>query len=222
MGAETPKEAPKEPVKAEQKTETKPNEPLKAEAPKADQAKDGSQSETAPLPTYEAFKLPEGVQLEQKSLGEFTTELGSFEQKIAQMTPEDRHKAVQDFGQSLVNRYVSETKQTVQRLNDFYTSEFAKQISGWKDAFMKDPDMGGEKSTATLNSALEFIRTHGGTETQQKELKSMLNATGVGNHPAFIRLLSTAGIALKEGKPLPGKTGASPPQKPWEKMYGKS
>lgn len=207
---EQPAEAVKQPeakkdAPPEQKTESKPGE----------QNKEGSQSE-APLPTYESFKLPDGYTADEARLGEFTKDLGEFEK----LTKAD-HAEVQKLGQKLVDKHVAELQTTVQRINEYYQTAFEKQKTDWKDSFEKDPEWGGPRKEATINSALEFIRTHGGSQEQQNEFRQLMNQTGIGNHPALIRLLARANTALKEGSPVPASAPAKAPQSKIERRYGK-
>lgn len=203
-------------------------EPAKQDAKPAEEAKkpdaepkkeEAAQSvEPAPLPTYDPFKLPEdlGITYEEAGLGEFTKELAEFQVK----TKADQ-KEMQAFGQKLIDRHVSELRTTVNRLNDFYMNEFEKQKAEWRDAFEKDPELGGNRRDTTISSALEFIRTHGGTPEQQKEFRTLMDQTGVGNHPAMIRILAQAARAMSEGKPLPAAKPVQTQSKV-AKRYGSS
>lgn len=183
----------------EVKTEgEKPKEEIKpADEKKTDEVKkdEGKQSdEPAPLPTYE-FELSEDSPLDKDKLTDFTKDLAEFET----LTKAD-HAEMQKFGQKMVDRYVAE----VQRLNDEYINAWEQQKNDWKDSFVKDPEIGGNRQTTTINSALEFIRTHGGNETQQQEFRKLMDTTGIGNHPAMIRVLANAMNANREGSPIPG------------------
>lgn len=205
------------PVEAPKPTET----PESAEAPKPEGEKkeEGGQSdEPAPLPSYEPFTLPEEVKLEEARLGEFTNLLGEFEGK----TKAD-HAEVQQLGQKLVDFHVTEVKQAVDTLTKYWQTSFERQKTEWKDAVMKDPELGGNRFQTTIDSALTFIRTHGGSEAEQAEFREMLNDYGVGNHPAMVRLLSKAGRAMSEGQPLAAlKPVPNAPKSKTEALYGKA
>ncbi len=177
---------------------------------------EGSQSEEpAQLPTYEAFTLPEDVKLDDEKLGEFTKELAQFETD----TKAD-HAKMQQFGQKLLDRYVAETQDNNKRLVEYFTNTWEKQKSDWKEAFEKDPEIGGNRKDTTVNAALEFIRTHGGNETQQQEFRDLMESTGIGNHPAMIRLLAKANMAMAEGKSLPATKVAPETRSKIDKRYG--
>lgn len=203
---------PPEAPKPEEKKDAAPA----AEAPVEPKKEEGNQSvEPAPLPTYEAFTVPEGITLDTAKITEFTKELGEL-----QNLTKAEQKVMQEFGQKMVERHISELQQTVQRLNEHYVTSWEKQKSEWKDSFEKDPEIGGNRKDTTIGAALQFIKTHGGTVEQQKEFHSLMDQTGVGNHPAMIRMLAAANLAHSEGKPLPGTKPAPTTQSKVAKRYG--
>lgn len=203
--AETPKES--EAPKTETKTEGQEAEVKKDESKQSE--------EPAPLPTYEAFALPEGITFEDDKLNEFTKDLAEFET----LTKAD-HAETQKLGQKLVDRHIAEVQNTITRLNEHYTNAWEKQKNDWKESFVKDPEIGGNRQDTTVKAALEFIRTHGGNETQQKEFRDLMETTGIGNHPAMIRMLAKANMNLAEGKPLPGTKPVPEANSKVQKRYG--
>lgn len=184
LGAEPPKAV--EPVKS-------PDAPVEIKKEEVAQS-----VEPAPLPTYEAFKLPEGFTFADDKLSEFTKELGEFQN----LTKADQAE-MQKFGQKLLDRHISGVQETVTRLNEQYANAWEKQKVDWKEAFQKDPEIGGNRQETTVQAALQFIRTHGGTEAQQQEFRQLMESSGLGNHPAMIRMLAKASMNMSEGKPLP-------------------
>lgn len=200
------------------KAQDAPKEPV--EAPKTEEVKiedkDGGQSaEPAPLPTYDAFILPDGVSMDNERMSDFTTALAEFER-----TSKADHAEVQKLGQDLVNKHVAMVQDAVQRLQEHNFTAFEKQKTEWKDAFVGDPEIGGNKQQTTVNAALEFIRTHGGTSEQQADFHNLMETTGVGNHPAMIRILSNAMDKMREGQPVPAKSPLPSVKNKIEKRYG--
>lgn len=184
-----------------------------AEAPKAPE---GQSVEPAPPPAYEPFTLPEGVTFEAERLGEFTKMLGEFE-----LSAKVDHAAMQQLGQQMVERHIAEVTNTVTRLNKSYQDRWEQQKIDWKDQFLADPEMGGNRFQTTVDSALGFIRTHGGTEAQQVEFQALMESSGLGNHPAMIRMLANAGKAMSEGRPLAATAPPAAPKSKTEAMYGR-
>lgn len=188
---------------------------------------DGSQSaEPAPLPevkevpvvapTYEAFSVPEGITLDQERSAKFTELLSGLE-----LTGKADHAAVQEFGQKAVDFHISEVKRVAEDLTKLYQTTWEKQKTDWKDSVLKDPELGGNRIQTTVDSALTFIRTHGGTEQQQKEFRNLMESSGLGNHPAILRLLANAGRAMSEGKPLAAVKPVQDTKSKTETLYGK-
>lgn len=176
---------------------------------------DGSKSdEPAPLPTYDAFTLPEGVALDSDRIGNFTKLLGEYE------TGAKDHAATQALGQQLVDFHVSEIQQATQRVGEYYQAAWDKQKVDWKDDFMKDPDIGGNRFQTTLDNANRFIRTHVGSEDEQVAFRKLLEDSGLGSHKVMIKALARAGSAMKEGVPLAAPAPAQGPKSKVNAMYG--
>lgn len=178
---------------------------------------EGGQSDNpAPPPQYEAFQLPENIVIAPERLTEFTSLLASLETE-----GKADHARVQEFGQKAVNMYAEALKHQVEATSKAYKDAFDAQKTSWKDQFMKDPELGGNRSQTTIDAAQSFIRTHGGTEAQQKEFRELMNTTGLGNHPIMIRLLANAGKTMQEGRPLAAtKPVPSTPKSKLNTLYG--
>lgn len=212
--AEASTEAPAEAAKpetllgSEKKTEeTKPQEKTEAETTPEVKAEDT----ISELPVYEPFVLPEGVTLEADKLGEFTKTLAEFE-----TTTKASHEEMQKLGQQLVDRHIQE----LQRYTESLTHAWNKQKNDWKDSFLKAPEFANRTDTV-VNSAIDAIGVYGGDAKQQEEFRSLMESTGVGNHPAMIRLLSNIMLAKAEPKQLAAPQIASGATvSKVQKMYG--
>lgn len=200
------------------KTETVEKTDVKQVEESTKENKEGSQSaEPAPPPTYDTFTLPEGVTLVPERVQEFTSLLTKLETE-----GKADHATVQKFGQEAVNFYVAEVQKAVTEINSNLQNSWKQQKNEWKETFLKDPEIGGERSQTTVDSALKFVRTHGGTAEQQQEFKSLMETSGLGNHPVMIRLLARAGEAMSEGKPLAAqKPATTSVRSKVQTMYGK-
>lgn len=219
--APTP-EAPKEPVSTvlgealkEVSPETPKTEEVKVEA---QEVKDeGGQSvEPAPPPKYDPFTLPEGVTLDEKQVGEFTNILAGLE-----LEGKADHAKLQEAGQKMVDLYINETKAAAENLSKHYTEVWEKQKADWREATVKDPEIGGNRLQTSIDAALNFIRTHGGTAEQQAEFRSLMDSSGLGNHPAVVRLFARAGQAMSEGRPLAAPKPVIQSKSRTQTMYGK-
>lgn len=191
-------EAAKEPEAIKETPEpAKPEEAqvdTKAE-PKADNENKAPQdAETVP---YE-INLPDNFVVDKDAIEGLNKNLSEFEK----LTKSD-HAEVQKLGQNLMNQYVDSVTKAVTQHNEALLEQFNKTKDEWRTAFENDPEIGGNRKDTTAESAREFIRTHGGDDKQQQEVRDILEQTGLGNHPAIIRLLAKASRGLKEGSPLP-------------------
>ncbi len=177
---------------------------------------EGDQSdEPAPSPKYDPFELPEGVSLAEDRVGKFTEILSDLE--LEGKVP---HELVQKFGQKAVDFYLNEVGQAVNDYTQALNESWENQKTAWKDQFLNDPEIGGNRFQTTVDSARTFIRTHGGTPEQQAEFRSLMESSGLGNHPTMIRLLANAGAAMTEGRPLAATKPVSAPKSKTATMYG--
>lgn len=208
---ETP--APTEETKTDNSTaDGQPKEGADAEVPK----ENTSQSdEPAPLPSYDQFAVPEGLAVDQAKLGEFTNLLGEFE-----TTTKADHAEVQKLGQQLVDRHIAAVKDAVEGIAKAYQENWENQTKGWLEAFKADPEIGGNRQETTTKAARDFIRTFGGNADQQKEFRDLMQSTGLGNHPAMIRMLANANLAKSEGKPIPASQPVPQAKSKLQKFYG--
>lgn len=205
-----------EPAKAEEapKTEAKPAEEAK---PADTQKAEGSQSdEPASLPTYEEFKLPEGVSFQAELVGDFTKILGELE------NGPKTHEAMQEFGQKLVDKHVSLVKEGIEKVHQSYAATWEKQKTDWLDDFKNDPEIGGNRQDTTVSSAQKFINTHGGNEAEQTEFRQLMEKTGLGNNKVMIRLLAKASQNMAEGRMNPAQTPIKESKLKTTTLYGKS
>ena len=178
----------------ETKTEAKVEEKKEGEENKKEEAK-----KDGPPEKYEPFALPEGYEL----------------------VPEVKEKAeglFKDLGLS---------QEQAQKLVDFYretTDEAFKQpftayqemVNGWKTEAEAHPDLKGKLGPGReVNVRIgKFLD---GLPDQQlsKDFRALMDLTGAGNHPAFIRVVDYAAKLATEGSHVagngPSKAGQSAP-----------
>ena len=113
------------------------------------------------------------------------------------------------------------SQEGAQRLVDFYTAEtreaFEAPFNAWRDMNAKwrsdaeaHPDLKGklgpgQEVNVRISRALDAV----GDPTLVGEFKQLMDVTGAGNHPAFIRVLNHLAKQLTEGTHVSGK-GPSP------------
>lgn len=159
-------------------------------APGADAAKpaDGSakpDDKGAPaVPEKYDFKMPDGIELDTAAADEFSTiakELG--------LSQENAQK-VAEVGAKMVQRQ---------------QEAHLKQVEEWVGAVKADKEIGGEKLNENLAVARKTIETFG-----SPELKSLLNETGLGNHPEIVKLAYKIGKAISDDGFVRGGATTSP------------
>lgn len=124
------------------------------------------------LPEVYTFEMPEGVELDKTASDEFSAV--AKELKLDQATAQ----RVADVGIKMAQR-----QQEV-----FETTKAA-----WAEQSRTDKEIGGDAFDQNMAVALKTLNTFG-----SPELKDVLNASGLGNHPAVIKLLVKAGKAISE------------------------
>ena len=139
------------------------------------------------------LKLPEGVQADEQLMTEFKA-----------LAQESGLKGPQ--AQKVVDLYVNALKKQAET-----SAQLAeKQILGWRDAVKSDEEMGGaayEKNAALAKRGFEKFAT--------PELKQILNATGLGDHPELVRFCMRIGKSMSEGS----YSGGSAPVVGQEKQF---
>lgn len=163
-------------------TTTTGNEPQDAGA-KTDGAngEQGKEGEQA-AETYE-YQMPEGMALD-KSAADALTAFAK-EQGIK---PAEAQKLAA-IGAQMVQRQQEAHAQTV---------------STWIEQVKTDKEIGGDKFDASLATSRVAMETFG-----TPELKDVLNATGLGNHPAIVKFFYQVGKRVSQDEHVSGKGGPS-------------
>lgn len=154
----------------ETKTETK------------DEGECGDAKAKSQVPEKYEFKVPEGVQLDEAALGQFSEaakELG--------LSQEHAQKLVDKMAPVLANR-------TVEAVN--------AASAEWVEAQKTDKEFGGEKLAENLGVARKAMEAFA-----SPELVTLLNQTRLGNHPEVIRAFYRMGKAISEDTFVSGNPG---------------
>lgn len=164
------------------KPEAKPTEVAPVEVTPPEQP-------TAPI--YEAFTLPEGVQAAPEKLELYTSALG-------------KHGITQEAGQELIALHAAEIQSYAEQTLARQHEAFGEMRAGWRDQVMKDAELGGANHQSAMAAVAEvrdrFIPRSGPVHDA---FNDMLTATGVGDHPSFLRFIARIGHALREPAPPP-------------------
>lgn len=158
----------------EQKQEGEGNTLLGGDTEKtSEESNEETKSQGAPE-NYSDFTLPEGVTISEEMTSEFKTLAKEL-------------NLSQEQAQKLVNLQVKNSQGTTDRI----LTDYQQTVKGWKSESEKA--FGGELKDRLTSSAKALARFEGGTQ-----VKELLNQTGLGNHPAFVRLFSEIGKMISE------------------------
>lgn len=199
---EAPVEAPAETSTIETAAEPVVEAEIKAE-PKAEEAV----PEPVALPTYEAFKLPEGFTAAPETLEAFSGTIGKM-------------GLSQEQGQELMDLHGATMKAAVDKISQDQQASFDKMRQGWVQDFDKQA---GNRRDTILNDAKWAISHVIPNAEARKAVWSALALTGAGDHPAVINAFAAAAKKMRErGAPPPNVPGERTPQNPYDKRYGAS
>jgi len=134
---------------------------------------------------YEAFKLPEGMDLDTALATEFHTSA-----KDMGLSQENAQKMI-DL--AVRNREAQATDQAEQ---------WATMRESWVTEVKNDPEFGGDKFTETVERANRALRTFG-----SEKLTNYLQDSGLGDYPELITLFARVDKATGEDTILTGEQG---------------
>lgn len=148
--------------------------------------------------TYEAFTLPEGIELDEAAL--------------AQATPVFKEIGLkQEQAQKLVSIYASMQAEAAAQ----QVAGFNKIKSEWAGELKSDPEFGGENLSKTTGATKALIGKFGSAR-----LLSDLKEWGWGNHPEFQRMCARINAALSpDTTVIADAAHQSAPKSPAEVMW---
>ena len=96
-------------------------------------------------------------------------------------------------------------------------TELNRLSTEWEGLSIADPEIGGAPEVMAPKMALAAKARD---KFASPELKQLLTATRLGNHPEVIRLFHKVGLAISESTFVRGDAAAPPaPKADWEKIY---
>lgn len=145
----------------------------------AGEAAPAAKAEGAP----EAYKftLPEGYELNAEISSEFETYAKELN------LPQDKAQAAVDMGVKLVESFQAKQAEA-----------FEQQKATWRDEVVNDKEIGGQMLNENLSYAAKVL------DTFAPDLRQVLNDTGLGNHPAFVKAFVKIGKAISEDRLVGG------------------
>lgn len=148
---------------------------------------DGGNADAGAPEQYADFTMPEGVQLDEATLTEFKAVAKDF-------------GLSQEKAQQFLDRMGPLSAQRTQALMEQARTDWAEQSKA-------DTEFGGTKLTESLAAAAKARDAFG-----TAELRTLLNESGLGNHPEVIRLFVRVGKAISEDRVVTGGSGVQAPK----------
>lgn len=180
-------------AQTQQATEAQNTEGQQADGakPEGDAGKDG---EKPGAPEQYEFKAIEGAEVSADSLADFSEvakELG---------LPQDAAQKILDKMAPALARRQAEAIEGVK--------------TQWADAARSDKEFGGDKLAENLSVAKKALDSFG-----SPELRTLLNESGLGNHPEVIRLLVRTGKAISEDGLVQGTRAVAADANPAKRLF---
>lgn len=144
----------------------------------ADTKTDDTKATAPEVPESYDLQMPDGIELDKASADEFTT--------IAKELKLD---------QATAQKLADVAAKQAQRQVEAHT----RLVESWVESVKADKDIGGDKLEENLGIARKALDTFG-----TPELRDVLNASGLGNHPEVIKAFVKAGKAISEDKFVSG------------------
>jgi len=144
------------------------------------------------------FEMPEGFELNVEIADEFKAYAKALK------LPKEKAQDVVNLGVKLV-----------QDVQEKQLAAFEAQKTEWREAVVSDTEIGGAKLAENLTVANKAI-----DQFFAPEFRSLLESTGLGNHPVIAKGLVAVGKAISEDRLVAGARGMGP-RDPAEVLYGK-
>lgn len=149
--------------------------------PQGQQPAGEAKTEPAAAPEKYDFAMPDGFELNQEVAGEF--EAYARELNL----PQDKAQAVVDMGVKLLQAHQASQAALVQQTQE-----------QWRNEVVNDKEIGGQALAENLSYAAKVL------DTFAPDLRGVLDETGLGNHPAFVKAFVKIGKAISEDRLVGG------------------
>lgn len=151
------------------------------------QAQQQEAAKPAVAPESYKFAYPEGYTVDESALGEIT---GVF--KELGLSQEQAQKLVEYDAKRMAAASSPEAQQKAQ---ESAIQAHNQRIEGWVNELRQDKEFGGAQFDANVETAKKAMAAFG-----SPELKTLLEETGVGNHPALVKAFLKIGKEISEGQ----------------------
>ncbi len=157
-----------------------------ADAVKPADSKDAEGDKPAGAPEKYEFKAPEGKTFDPALIADFETVARELN-----MPQDAAQKLVETMGPKMAAHFATQQQDQFKTLNNT-----------WVEATKSDKEFGGDKLNENLAVAKKALDA-----TASPELRTLLNETGLGNHPEVIRHFIKVGKTLSQDTFVPSGAG---------------
>lgn len=211
-------------IKAAEKVEETPEAKLSRETLEADNKKllgtddkdltDEQKVKKAELKAQEAKAVPEKYEVKVEGY-EINQPL------LETLTPIfKKHNLTQEAVQELATAYAPVIKAQIEADSQVKIAEWKKQIEGWKT---ETKTQLGAEYAKELSHAYKFINKFAGSKEDAQSLRTLLEETGVGNHPLMAKLFINGGKAISQDSFVdPNKNSQGAPEDPYNHRDSKA
>jgi hypothetical protein len=126
--------------------------------------------------SYEQFTVPEGIEIDETVLTEFS--------EVAKEL---------NLNQSQAQRLIDLESKRAEASQQAMQEAFETQQEQWVKELKDDKDFGGDSFDSNLGLAVKVINKFGGPE-----LKEVLDTSGMGNNPELVKMFNKIGKAISE------------------------
>lgn len=156
---------------------------------------DKGQAKTGAPESYEAFKLPEGVQMDEAGIKSFTEFAKSMD-----LTQEAAQTFIEKLGPAMQARQMAVIETT---------------RAGWLESLKTDKELGGDKFDESLTLADRGLKAVG-----SEALNKLLTESGLNKHPEIVRAFVRVGKEVSEdGKFVSGGAASAKTMTTAQRMF---
>ena len=194
-------------ITAEDNTEGSQSDVQEAEASEQQEAEGASSEENQPsedeaakAPEDYEFSMPEGVTIDDNTLGDLkalSKDLGLSQEQA---------QKIADLGVQQSQRWAEQQLEYANQARE----EWAQQVKS-------DKELGGPAFEESIASASRALKEFG-----SPELVNLLNETGLGNHPEVIRTFNRIGKMIGDDKLVPGGRNSNEQPDLAKRLYNNS
>jgi len=186
--------APEAKPAAEPQVEAKPEGEKKAEP-----------QEAPAIPTYEAWKIPEGMTVQEPQISALNNIFGKYG------LSQDAGQEIIDFGGTVI-------KQTEEAMTQRQLDAFAETRREWVEQTKSEF---GNRYNSMLNDAKSAVATALPRLADREAFERAIRATGAGDNPAIVKAWAAIGKLLRE-RAAPGpSTPATESMRPADRRYNR-